>query len=178
MKILAFAGSNSSNSINLKLVHHVISLLPADEIELLDLNEFEMPIYSPEREQTGYPQAAQKFLDAVKRADGIVCSLAEHNGSYSTAFKNIFDWASRINRSVFASKPMLLLATSPGPGGGKGVLSAAKGSFPFFGGNIVETFSLPNFGETFNSETGIVPTELRSELERKVALFQEKVHIS
>jgi len=48
MKIIAFAGSNSANSINKKLITSVSKYYKEadDIIEILDLNDYEMPIYS------------------------------------------------------------------------------------------------------------------------------------
>lgn len=45
MKILAFAGSNSSKSINKKLVIHTLSFFENADVTLLDLNDFEMPLF-------------------------------------------------------------------------------------------------------------------------------------
>ncbi len=175
MKILAFAGSNSTTSINEKLVRHTLTLFPQCEVEFLNLNDFEMPIYSPERQEKGFPEAANRFIQAIDNADAIVCSFAEYNGSYATAFKNLFDWSSRVRMEVFAKKPMLLMATSPGGFGGANVLNAAKASFPFFGADIVETFSLPKFHENFEDGKGIVNAELSNELKSKVAKLIEKL---
>ncbi len=44
---------------------------------------------------------------------------------------------------------MLLLATSPGPRGGLGVLTAAVERFPRHGAQIIETFTLPNYYQNF-----------------------------
>ena len=57
---------------------------------------------------------AKAFLAKIEEADFLVVSLAENNGNYSAAFKNVFDWCSRITVKVFQEKPMLLMATSPG----------------------------------------------------------------
>ena len=106
-------------------------------------------------------------------ADGIVMSLAEYNGSYTTAFKNLFDWLSRIDRKVWKNKPMLLLATSPGRRGGRGVLEIAKQGFPYYGGHIIADFSLPQFRVNFSEEEGITDEQLRQSLAAKIALFEE-----
>src|SRR5438046_1510222 len=120
MKILAFAGSNSSVSINKKLIVHTASYFLEDEVKILDLNDYEMPIYSHDRElQTGIPKLAYDFADKIDKSDLLIISLAEHNGNYSVAFKNIFDWVSRIpQRKVFGNKPVYLMATSYGARGG------------------------------------------------------------
>ena len=66
-----------------------------------------MPIYSSDREQKGIPQLALDFASKIDGADFLLISLAEHNGTYSTAFKNLFDWLSRIpNRPHFGDKKM------------------------------------------------------------------------
>ena len=123
MKILAFAATSSSKSINNKLVRYAASQLEdvsPDEIqtEILDINDYELPLFSEDREiDLGQPQFAKDFLQKITNSDALIISFAEHNGSYTVAYKNIFDWASRINQKVFQNKPMIMLATSPGPGG-------------------------------------------------------------
>ena len=164
-KILAFGASNSTKSINKQLAIYASSLFKKAEVELLDLNDFEMPIYSMDREEKdGIQQLAHDFYQKMGSADLILISFAEHNGAYSTAFKNIFDWTSRINGKTFQEKPMLLLATSPGVRGGSSVLEIANKRFPFQRGVIKGTFSLPNFYENFDAEKGIINEELKNQL--------------
>jgi chromate reductase len=98
-------------------------------------------------------------------------SLAEHNGAYATAFKNVFDWMSRLDGKLWSDVPMLLMATSGGARGGATVLEIAKGRFPYMGGNIVAEFSLPSFGENF-SDKGIADIALRKTFENSVAAFE------
>ncbi|AWI26596.1 NADPH-dependent FMN reductase [Flavobacterium pallidum] len=153
MKILSFAGSNSSKSINRKLSAYASSLFENADVELLDINDYEMPLFSQDREnEIGKHPLAQAFLDKIASADAIVLSLAENNGNYSAAFKNLFDWCSRIQKEVFQNKPMLLLATSPGQRGGKSVLEIAESNLPRYGGNIKAVFSLPSFYENFDTD--------------------------
>ena len=149
--ILVFAGSNSKNSINKKLAVYASSLINSVDVNVLDLNDFELPLYGIDYEiDHGIPDNAHKFLDLIKSSNGIVLSLAEHNGAYSVAFKNIFDWMSRIESNLWNDKPMLLMATSPGGRGGMTVMNIAKEKFPFMGGNIVSNFSLPYFPKNFS----------------------------
>ncbi len=164
-KIIAFGASSSKNSINKQLAIYAANLFSNATVEILDLNNYEMPIYSVDREkENGIPVLAEEFYTKIGSADLIVLSLAEHNGAYSSAFKNVLDWASRINAKTFQQKPMLLLATSPGPRGGSTVLEIAKNRFPFQGADLKASFSLPSFNENFDSENGITNPELKSEL--------------
>lgn len=171
MKILAIAGSNSETSINRQLVTYATTLFENAEIEIVDMNDFEMPIYKHQREvESGVPQEAIDFAAKIDNADVLLVSLSEHNGTYSTAFKNVFDWTSRIKqRAVWNEKPMLLMATAPGGRGGLGVLEAAEKRFPLHGGNIVDTFTLPFFNDNFDKENQkISNAEKDSELREKI----------
>ncbi len=172
MKILAIAGSNSDTSINRQLVTYATTLFENAEVEIVDMNDFEMPIYKHQREvESGVPQQANDFASKIDNADILLVSLSEHNGTYSTAFKNVFDWTSRIKqRAVWNEKPMLLMATAPGGRGGLGVLEAAEKRFPLHGGNIVDTFTLPFFNDNFDKENQKISNEEKdSELREKVS---------
>ncbi len=82
--IIAFAGSNSKTSINKQLAIYAASLVEGVEVAVLDLNDFELPIYSMDLELSdGIPDDAHKFLNIIKSTDGMVLSLAEHNGTYA-----------------------------------------------------------------------------------------------
>jgi NAD(P)H-dependent FMN reductase len=155
MKVLAFAASNSRSSINKALVTYASSLLEHAEIDVIDLNDYEMPIYSSDRENdSGIPQLAHDFYNKISAADAVIISFAEHNGSYTAAYKNLFDWTSRIDPKVYQDKPTVLLATSPGPGGAGGVLAAAKGSAPYFGMDVKADLSVAKFFDEFDVEKG------------------------
>lgn len=170
--ILVFAGSNSKKSINKQLAIYTSSLLDNVTITTLDLNDFNLPMYSIDYEtEVGIPKKAQEFLDIIQSSDGIILSLAEHNGSYTAVFKNLFDWMSRVEKNVWAKKPMLLLSTSPGGRGGTSVLEAAKNTFPHLGGNIVSAVSVPSFYDNFKDGT-ISNHQIKEQLSKEVSNFQ------
>lgn len=175
MKILAFGASSSRNSINKKLAAYAASLVDGAQVDLLDLNDFEMPIYSIDKEQeSGLPQLAHDFKARLAAADGVIISFAEHNGSYSAAFKNVYDWMSRVEKEIWMNKPMLLLATSPGARGGQSVLENALREFPHRKANIVGHFSLPSFGQNM-TDGGISDEDLLSGLKTELAKLKEAI---
>jgi len=178
MKLLAFAASNSSKSINKQLATYAASQMKHTDgvdVELLDINDFEMPLFSEDKEaQLGQPQQAKDFYAKLGQADAIIISFAEHNGSYTAAYKNLFDWTSRIDQKLFQNKPMLLLATSPGPGGAATVLAAATGSAPYFAGNVKASLSIPSFYDNFDMEKQqLTNTELQDKLHSALALLAQ-----
>ncbi len=155
MKVLAFAATTSKNSINKQLANYVAKQIEGAQVELLDINDYEIPLFSEDREkELGQPALAKAFYQKLGEADVIVISFAEHNGSYAAAYKNLFDWTSRINRQVFQNKPVIMLATSPGPGGAATVLSVAQGSAPHFSADLKGAISVPNFYDNFDVDSG------------------------
>lgn len=177
MKILAFAGSNSTASINKKLVTYAATFFTEHTVEILDLNDYEMPLFSVDRlAKNGMPQLALDFAAKVDESDLLLISLAEHNGAYSVAFKNIYDYISKIpNRKIiWGNKPMFVMATSPGARGGASVLNIAKTTLPYYGAKVIDTFSLPSFNQNFDAANGIVNAELASELKAKIEKIKEE----
>ncbi len=169
-KVTCFAASSSRNSINKQLVTYAAGLVEDADVEVLDLNDFELPLFSVDREvELGQPQLAQDFLDKIQGSDALIIAFAEHNGCYSAAYKNLYDWASRIEAKVYKDKRIVLLATSPGGRGGKSVLELAVAQIPRFGGEIRGSVSMPQFYENFDRERGAVKNrEIDAEI--KVAI--------
>ncbi len=157
MNVLAFAATTSRQSINQQLIEYAARILDETDIEVdvIDLNDFEMPIYSIDRQVAdGIPQPAREFFARVGAADALLIAYAEHNGFYTAAYKNIFDWASRIDMRVFQNKPTVMLSTSPGRNGGANVLRVAVDSAPFFGNDVLASLAVPSFNDHFDTTTG------------------------
>ncbi|MEZ8063967.1 MULTISPECIES: NADPH-dependent FMN reductase [Vibrio] len=160
MKVIAFGASTSSTSINKTLATYAANLIEGAEVKVLNINDYNVPMFSEDTEkEIGQAEGAQAFLRDLAEADAFVISFAEHNGHYPAAYKNLFDWATRIERSVFGEKPAVYLATSPGPGGAQTVLGSATGSASFFGGNVKASLSVPNFYDNFDFESGAISNE-------------------
>lgn len=97
----------------------------------------------------------------------MIISFAEHNGSYTAAWKNVYDWTSRVDMAVYQGKKVAMFAASPGPRAGAGVLGGATMAAPFFGAELVGSLGIGTFHETVNAETGeIVDADLRAEFEK------------
>ena len=71
--LIAFAGSNSKNSINKDLATYAAGLVDGVNVTILDLNDFELPLYGIDYEnEHGIPDNAYLFLERIKSSDGIV----------------------------------------------------------------------------------------------------------
>ena len=171
MKVLAFAASSSKNSINKQLANYTAKQIKGAQVELLDINDYEIPLFSEDREkELGQPALAKAFYQKLGEADAIVISFAEHNGSYTAAYKNLFDWTSRIDMKLFQNKAVIMLATSPGPGGAATVLAAAQNSAPYFAADVKAAVSVPSFYDNFDLENGqLTNNELVQEIQNAIA---------
>jgi len=171
-KIIALGASSSIYSINKKLGTYAASCVPNAQAIILDLNDYEMPIFSVDRQnKEGFPQLAHDFKDLLVSADGVIISFAEHNSSYSAAFKNIFDWISRFKGNVWYSKPMLLLATNDSDRGAKTVLEQAHNRIARKNPYDISHFSLPNFPTNFDENKGILDSKLEAQFQKALTVF-------
>jgi len=170
--ILAFAGSNSSTSINFKLVKHTVSLISGHETQVMNMANCPFPMYSEDHEkEKGYSNSLVELKDDIQKADGLILSVNEHNSNPSAYFKNVIDWLSRLERKFLENNKVLLMSTSGGKRGGSSALEVTKNFLPRFGAEIVTTFSLPSFHENFDVEKGILDVDLAAEHQKTIDAF-------
>lgn len=173
MKVLAFSGSNHSQSINQKLVEYTASLISNINVEVIDISKWDIPIYSLDMDPDKTPDKIPQLVKLINSYDGFIISSPEHNGSTPAFFKNIIDWLSRRSKNVFENKPLLLMSASPGKTGGMKNRKLLEGLFPYLGANVVATFSLPSYYE--NMVDGALNDILLKELKIELSLFTEAI---
>ncbi len=117
MKILLFAGSLRSDSLNKKVVKFTEKMLQKNtdlETVYVDLQPLNFPVYDGDIEALGIPENITGFAKKIGEADAIIISSPEYNGSMSSPLKNTLDWISRVKPMPLVNKPILLLGASPG----------------------------------------------------------------
>ena len=150
--VLMFAASNNPESINGKLINYTAGLFKKQKTNVIRLFDYPLPVYSPVTEaEQGIPKNAMLFKDQILRHDAFVISVAEHNRSVTAAFKNTLDWLSRTDKdysNLLSEKTILLISTSPSPGGARTALANAETMLRAFGATIFTgTMSLANYFE-------------------------------
>ncbi len=174
--ILAFAGSNSSTSINFKFVSHAVSPIKDHKVELLNLKDFDIPMYSADfEEQNGIPESIVKLNEHIQNADALLISVNEHNGGLSAFFKNCMDWLSRNDRNFLKDKKLCILSTSPGRGAAQMANDYAVEILPRFGAEIVSSFALASFGHHFSEEDGITDDAQRQDFQKVLDTFVKEI---
>jgi len=179
MKLLAFAGSVRKDSLNKKLLAIAcdIARKKGAEVKVVDIADFEMPLYSGDIEdKQGIPTAANKLKDLFNNVDGVIISAPEYNFSVSGVLKNAIDWTSRIKPQPFKQKYMLLMSASPSMvGGNRGLWSLripleALGAFVY-----PDMFSLAVAHEAFDAAGGLKDANLSSLLKSNVESFVDHI---
>ena len=134
-KILAFAGSTRSESLNKKLIKVGAEGATAADaaVTLIDLRDYALPLYDGDLEATGMPEAVLKLKKLFSEHDGLLIASPEYNGSIPGPLKNAIDWVSRPapgekSLASFADKVAALLSASPGAAGGMRALVHLRAS--------------------------------------------------
>lgn len=170
-KILAFSGSNSSTSINQKLVEYVAKQVDA-EATVIDLRDYNAPLFSEDLMKEGIPPNIEALHKIMAEHDGFVISSPEYNGGMTSFLKNTLDWMS-ISKKKFLGEdaPVLLLSTAPGAGGGGKHLGQVEKILGYFGGVVKGQYSLSFFNDHFKDGT-IITQQEKDHLQNVIAIFK------
>lgn len=98
-RILAFAGSIRTGSVNARLAALVATRLEAAgaSVTRLSLADYPLPIYNGDDEmRDGQPEAGKALKAAFDGHQGIFITSPEYNAGYSPLLKNALDWTSRL----------------------------------------------------------------------------------
>ena len=175
-KILAFAGSNSSTSINHKWVSYVADQISSHPVDIISLRNFEMPLYSEDLEKSsGIPDNTQKLNQKIEDYDYLLISVNEHNGALSAFFKNCMDWLSRNDRNFLKGKKLFITSTSQGRGAAKMANDYAVEVLPRFGAEIVSSFALASFGHSFSKDKGFSDDAQKQDFENALQTFIQEI---
>lgn len=126
VKILAFDGSGRKESMNRKLLNHVIAHAKEHgaSVTQINLHDYNIPIYNGDLESgEGIPAPVTELKKLFMEHDALLIATPEYNGSFSPLLKNVLDWVSRPvpgtpGLSEFKGKVAGLLSAAPGKLGG------------------------------------------------------------
>lgn len=160
MKLLAFAASVRTGSVNQKLIQLAVEIAREKgvEVDLADYREFDMPLYDGDLEaESGVPDGAIEFKRRLESVDGLMISLPEYNHSIPGTLKNTIDWVSRFKPSPFSGRPGFLMSASPSPFGGIRALWVTRASLESLGMIIrPEMFSLMKAPGAFDDQGHLI----------------------
>ena len=170
--LIAFSGSLRQDSFNTRVLRALPALTPeGTHIALFDIAE--LPMYNQDLDGETVPEIVAALRTAIAEADGVIIAGPEYSGSYSGATKNLIDWASRpFMAGPIIGKTSMVIATTPGPGGGKKVLAATSGLLQALGGKVVAEVSVATIHEKLAADSdAVIDEEFAEQLRSGLAAF-------
>jgi chromate reductase len=104
-------------------------------IEIFDISE--IPLYSEDVRQRGFPPAVEAFRERIRAADALLIATPEYNYSVPGVLKNAIDWASRPPDQPFQDKPIALMGASGGMSGTTRAQHHLRQSFVYLDGHLL-----------------------------------------
>ncbi len=172
-KILAFAGSARSESLNKRLVRVAAEGAKAAgaDVTLVDLDDYPMPVYHGDLEaREGIPPSARALKTLFREHHGLLIASPENNASIPAMLKNSLDWVSRPDGGQnglvpYQGKVAALLSASPGVLGGLRGLVQLRAVLQALGVLVIsEQLALPRAHEAFADAGGLSDPKQRTSL--------------
>ena len=164
-KILAFAGSARTDSLNKRLVHVAAESArdAGGDVTVVDLRDFAMPLYDGDLEAAeGVPENATRLREAMTEHQALLLSCPEYNSSITPVLKNAIDWVSRPAEGApplvaFKGKVAALLSASPGALGGLRGLTHVRSILGNIGVLVLpDQVAIPKAHEAFSDDGALV----------------------
>jgi NAD(P)H-dependent FMN reductase len=173
MKIFAFAGSLRKDSFNKKLIRYVADVVRANghDVDLAEFNEFDMPLYNFDVQQSqGIPKGAQALAARITAAEAMVVAKPECNYGIPGTLRNAIDWLSRMTPQPLRGRFAYLCAASGSPVGGHRGLWAMRAPIEGLGCMVYpDHFGLSGAPNAFDeqgkikdaTQAGLLDTQLK-----------------
>ncbi len=129
LKVVGVGGTLREGSASLGALRRALAASGAAgaETELLDLRELGLPMYDPGRTLEEYGPGAQRLVEALRGADGLLISTAAYHGTLAAVTKNALDFAQFLSggeHPYFDGKVVGLISTAGGEQAGANTTGA------------------------------------------------------
>ncbi len=119
IRVVGIGGTMRERSTSLAALQHALAAaeILGASTELLDLREFDLPIFDPANEVGDYGASVQRFVDAALKADAFLWSTAGYHGTLAGITKNAMDFFEYLGDSsppYLEDRAVGLIATAGG----------------------------------------------------------------
>lgn len=172
-KVLAFAGSTRTDSVNQKLVNEAAQLASqmGASVTVINLKDYPIPFYDADLEAAeGMPAHAQQLRQLMIQSEVILIASPDYNSSVPAVLKNVLDWASRSeeagsSRDAYKGKKFGIMSASPGLSGGARGLIHLRTIITAVGGTVNPMqVSVPGAYNAFDEQGHLKNEELKIKL--------------
>jgi chromate reductase, NAD(P)H dehydrogenase (quinone) len=147
--------ASSGNNMKLALKLQELAIEQGSKVELIDLVDLNLPLYSTkEEEKNGVPTQVKELASKILDLKAFIIIAPEYNGVIPPVLNNAMAWTSRSTkdwRDAFNEKAVGL-ATHSGGGGTKG-LQAMRMMFQHLGANVIAREILTTYEKPLNEHT-------------------------
>ena len=149
--------ASSNNNLKLGLKLQELAQTVSCEAELINLVDYNLPLYSQVEEETnGIPESVLDLATKIMDLKAFIIVAPEYNGVMPPVLNNAMAWTSRATknwRDAFNDK-VVALATHSGGGGQKG-LQAMRIMFQHLGANILAREILTTYEKQLNDDSAV-----------------------
>lgn len=179
VRVLLFAASHRTESLNRRLVDLVASLLEKRGIELdrASMADFDSPFYDGDAEAVGgIPDGAKRLRDRLQGSDAFLIASPEYNASMPGVLKNLIDWVSRFRPQPFNGKQAFLMSASPSMVGGNRGLWSLRIPLEHLGARVYpDMLSLAQAHTAFGNDGQLTHETLQKRLDGILGCFLDLV---
>jgi len=147
--------ASSGNNMKLALKLQELAIEQGSKVELIDLVDLNLPLYSTkEEEKNGIPTQVKELASKILDLKAFIIIAPEYNGVMPPVLNNAMAWTSKSTkdwRDAFNEKTVGL-ATHSGGGGTKG-LQAMRMMFQHLGANVIAREILTTYEKPLNEDT-------------------------
>jgi chromate reductase len=180
-RILCFAGSTRSGSVNARLAAVVVKELALTDVAVtqLSLADYPMPLYDGDAEAaTGVPANAERLHRIFCEHEGIFVASPEYNGGMTPLLKNTIDWISRVRAPISPWKGRVYAigaASNGGFGGYRGLIQLRHTLGLALGATILtEMLVVPRVNDAYNDAGGFKDEALVRQMTTMVARLKDE----
>lgn len=179
LHIVGIGGTLRPNSTSLAALQVALRAAAAHgaATELLDLNELRLPMYEPERELEEYDATVRRFVETVRRADGLIWSTAAYNGTLAGVTKNAIDYLHFLSDAqppYLHEKVVGLIAVAGGDAAAMNTINAMVHSVHSLRGTAAPLMvGIPNVARVIDAHGAVIDAKWRARLEQLGKLVVE-----
>lgn len=153
--MISIISATSGNNLKLANSLKAVVLELGGEVEIINLEELNLPLYTPPEQKKGVPEKVAQLTEKLTASKGTVWLAPEYNGSIPPVVTNAIAWVSTSGgddwRDAFNYR-YAVVGTHSGGGGAK-LAGAMKQQLEHLGTTVLARTVITNYQKELNPES-------------------------
>lgn len=170
--IIGIGGTLSERSRSLWALDYALQAAQVQgaHTERYSMFDLQLPMFDPEKAWEDYGPTVHQFVEAMRRADGLIISTAAYHGAMAGVTKNALDYAEFLSggpNPYWHSKAVGLITTASGTMAGPNTLNGLTHVVHSLRGTVVPLMvAISKVGQAFDRDGNLTDTEWAKRLEQ------------